>query len=142
MGLVPLFLNQAKKIKLPESTDKVKSRRFVTFTGISFYPYLSQFTDKLKKCGMDIEVVAVENSFFGRNVTVTGLLTGRDVMKELSGLVRKDDLLLIPDIVMREGHEVFLDDVSRKDVEDVLGVKAVVIEATPKGLVDAITNMQ
>ena len=140
VGLVPLFMHQAKRIKLPQVADKAKSRRFITFTGMSFYPYMSKFIDKLKKGGVDIEVAVVENSFFGRNVTVTGLITGRDVIKTLSGLVRKDDVLLIPDIVMREGDEVFLDDVSRKDIEDVLGVKAVVIESTPQGLVDAIAD--
>ena len=140
VGLVPLFMHQAKRIKLPQVADKAKSRRFITFTGMSFYPYMSKFIDKLKKGGVDIEVAVVENSFFGRNVTVTVLITGRDVIKTLSGLVRKDDVLLIPDIVMREGDEVFLDDVSRKDIEDVLGVKAVVIESTPQGLVDAIAD--
>lgn len=141
VGLVPLFMHQAKKIKLPQAADKVKHRRFVAVTGMSFYPYLSKFTDKLKKSGVDIELVAVGNSFFGHNVTVTGLLTGRDVMKALSGFVKQDDILLIPDIVMREGDEVFLDDVSKKDVEDVLGVKAVIIESTPQGLVEAIMEL-
>lgn len=140
VGLVPLFTHQAKKIKLPQIPDKLKKKRFVTFTGVSFYPYLSKFTDKLKKGGFDIETVAVENSFFGKSVTVTGLLTGRDVLKALSGVIKKEDILLIPDIVMREGDEVFLDDVSKKDVEDILGVKAIVIESTPQGIVEAITE--
>ncbi len=111
---------------------------FVTFTGVSFYPYLSKFIDKLIRDGIGIEAIPVGNTFFGKSVTVTGLLTGRDVIKSLSGIVKKDDVLLIPDVVMREGDEVFLDDVSRQDIEDVLGVKAVVIESTPRGLVDAI----
>lgn len=135
VGLSPLFLHQAKRAKIPQAAGK---QRFVTFTGISFYPYLSKFIERLRKGGSNIETIAVENSFFGRSVTVTGLLTGRDVMKSLSEHVRKDDILLIPDVVMREGDEVFLDDVSRQDVEDLLGIKAVIIASTPKGLVDAI----
>ncbi|MCL5061795.1 MAG: DUF512 domain-containing protein [Nitrospirae bacterium] len=135
VGMVPLFLNQARKIKAPRTSRK---RMFVTFTGVSFYPYLSKFIDKLIRDGIGIEAIPVGNTFFGKSVTVTGLLTGRDVIKSLSGIVKKDDVLLIPDVVMREGDEVFLDDVSRQDIEDVLGVKAVVIESTPRGLVDAI----
>jgi putative radical SAM enzyme (TIGR03279 family) len=138
VGMVPVFLHQAKRIKAPCASKK---KMFVTFTGVSFYPYLSRLIDRLIKDGIGIEAISVENAFFGQSVTVTGLLTGRDVIKSLSGIVKKDDVLLIPDVVMREGDEVFLDGVSRQDIEDVLGVKAVVIESTPKGLADAIAAL-
>jgi putative radical SAM enzyme (TIGR03279 family) len=137
VGLIPLFMAEVRKLKM-QLPEKLKKKRFVLFTGVSFYPFLLKFTEKLKKKGIDIEVLGVENLFFGRSVTVTGLLTGRDVLNALSGNVHKDDILLIPDIVMKEGHEVFLDNVSRQDVEDILGVKSVIIESTPKGLVEAI----
>jgi hypothetical protein len=52
--------------------------------------------------------------------------------------VKEDEILLIPDIVMKEGHEVFLDDVSRRDVEMALGVRTVMVESGPQGLVDRI----
>ncbi|MFZ5996935.1 MAG: DUF512 domain-containing protein [Nitrospirota bacterium] len=138
VGLVPLFLHQMRKVRIPK-TDGL--RRFITFTGVSFYPFLSKFVAKLKRGGIDIEAVAVENTFFGSSVTVTGLLTGRDVIKALSGRVQRNDILLIPDVVMREGDEVFLDDVSRQDIEDVLGIEAHIIEATPKGIVETISKL-
>ncbi len=152
VGLAPLFIHQAKKIKnhqlqdialKPTTLDKdhVLKKKFITFTGISFYPYLLKFIEKMKKNGIDIEVIPVKNTFFGETVTVTGLITGRDVMKTLSGTLQKDDILLIPDIVMRENDDVFLDDVSRTDVEDVLGIRAVVIESTPKGIVEAVSAL-
>jgi hypothetical protein len=62
-------------------------------------------------------------------------------MKALSGEVRKDDILLIPDIVMKEDEDLFLDNVSRQDVEAILGAKAVVIESSPAGLADAIMKI-
>jgi putative radical SAM enzyme (TIGR03279 family) len=135
VGMVPVFLHQAKRIKVPCASKK---KMFVTFTGVSFYPYLLGLIDRLIKDGIGIEAISVENAFFGQSVTVTGLLTGRDVIKSLSGIVKKDDVLLIPDVVMREGDEVFLDGVSRQDIEDVLGVKAVLIDSSPDGLVNAI----
>lgn len=137
VGMVPVFLHQAKRIKVPRVSKK---KMFVTFTGVSFYPYLSKLINKLIKEGIGIKAIPVENTFFGKSITVTGLLTGRDVIKSLLDIVKKDDVLLIPDVVMREGDEVFLDDISRQDIEDMLGVKAVVIESTPKGLVDAISK--
>jgi NifB/MoaA-like Fe-S oxidoreductase len=105
---------------------------------VSFYPYLTKFIEKLKKSGTDIEAVPVENTFFGKSITVTGLLTGRDVIRTLQEYIKKDDLLLIPDVVMKEGEEVFLDDISRRDLEDLLAVATVVVEPTAKGLLDAI----
>ncbi len=144
VGMVPQFIHQARRVRVPnpvQSADKNRKRRFVTFTGVSFYPYLSKFIGKLKKSGVDIEAVAVENTFFGASVSVAGLLTGRDLMKSLPEALKKDDILLVPDIVMREGTEVLLDDVSRQDIEEVLGVKTFVVEATPKGIVDAVTAL-
>lgn len=141
VGMVPLFLRQAKKIKFQEPQQSSgKKKRFLTFTALSFYPYLSRFSDRIRKGGFDLEVAAVENTFFGKSVTVTGLLTGRDVIKSLSEQAKNADLLLIPDVVMREGDEVFLDDVSRHDVENALGIKTEIIESTPQGLADALIS--
>ncbi len=138
VGMVPQFLSQAKKLKIaaPE-----KQKRFMTFTGVSFYPFLAKFADRLRRKGFDIEVIAVENAYFGKSITVAGLLTGRDVMRSLSGSVQDHDMLLIPDIVMREGHEVFLDDVSRQDIEEILGIKSVIFESSPAGLVEAMLEL-
>lgn len=138
VGMVPLFLHQAKRVKVPQPKG---SKKFVTFTGTSFFPFLSRFVDKLKKAGIDIDATAVENTFFGKSVTVAGLLTGRDVMRSLSEVIKKNDILLVPDVVMKEGDHVFLDNVTLHDLEDILEVKAELIESTPKGLVDALAAL-
>ena len=133
VGMVPLFISQTKKIKAPQSAGKKKTS--LTFTGISFYPYLRKFTDRLlEKEDININVIPVENTFFGKAITVTGLLTGRDVIRELSDKTDGHECLLIPDVVFRDGEDVFLDDISRKDVEDALGIKVKVIESTPEGI--------
>jgi NifB/MoaA-like Fe-S oxidoreductase len=97
--------------------------------------------ERLRRIGYGIDLVPVANSFFGESVTVAGLLTGRDVLKALSEVVRPRDVLFIPDVVMKEGHEVFLDDVSRQDLEEFLKVRAEVIESTPAGLLRALRGM-
>jgi putative radical SAM enzyme (TIGR03279 family) len=140
VGLVPQFLSQAKRVKI-QVPEKIKKRKFITLTGISFYPFLAKFIERIRKRGFDVEAVPVENVYFGGSVTVTGLLTGRDVMRALSGHIQGDDILLIPDIVMKEGHEVFLDDVSRQEIEEILGVKSIIIESTPSGFVDALLEL-
>lgn len=148
VGMVPLFLSQSKSVlskkQLFSDNKKISKKRFITFTGASFYPYLKKFIDRLREReDIDINIIPVENAFFGKSVTVTGLLTGRDVIKSVAGaIVAKEDILLIPDIVMKEGEGTFLDDVTQKDVEDILGIKTAVIESTPKGIVNAIMSLQ
>jgi putative radical SAM enzyme (TIGR03279 family) len=143
VGMVPLFLHQAKKVKLPQALQRGKDagRRFLTFTGISFHPYLSRYVNKLRKAGIDIEAVPVENTFFGTSVTVTGLLTGRDVIKSFSGLVVKGDTILVPDVVLRSEGDLFLDDISLHDIEEVLGAPAAAFASTPQGIVEAIAAL-
>ncbi len=135
VGLVALFQHQARRLKLPQFERK---QRFVTFTGTSFAPFLESFAERLRRHGIDLEVMPIENSFFGRSITVTGLLTGRDILKELAGRLQKDDILLVPDIVMREGNQIFLDDVTLHDVEEILGVRAMLVAVTPKGLIEGM----
>ncbi|MBS4059959.1 MAG: DUF512 domain-containing protein [Bacteroidetes bacterium] len=137
VGMVPKFLHGAKKIR---SKDLIinNTKKFLTFTGVSFYPYLAKFVETLRNAGIDINAVGIENSFFGNSVTVAGLLTGRDVIKALSDIIKRDDILLIPDVVMKAGENIFLDDVVCQDIEDLFGVRTYVIESTPDGLVKAI----
>lgn len=146
VGLVPLFMSQAKKVsyQLSAISPKLRKKTYLTFTGVSFYPYIKKFADRLlEKENISINVIPVENTFFGKSVTVTGLLTGRDVIRALSDksdtrLAAGTDgyeCLLIPDTVFREGDNVFLDDISKKDIENALGIKSRVIESTPEGLV-------
>ncbi|GAB4405949.1 MAG: DUF512 domain-containing protein [Thermodesulfovibrionales bacterium] len=144
VGMVPLFISQAK-LAIARKLRAKAHNRFITFTGISFYPYLKKFTDRfVEKEGIDITVIPLENSFFGKSVTVTGLLTGRDVIRTLSGKIEvhedssKEPILLIPDSVLRAGDGIFLDDISPRDVEETLGIKARVIEATPVGLINGL----
>ncbi|MCK4910965.1 MAG: DUF512 domain-containing protein [Thermodesulfovibrionales bacterium] len=133
VGMVPLFRYEAKKIT-PHGT-KLKH---LTFTGTSFYPSLKRFTGKLKRGGMKIEAVPVTNDFFGSSVTVAGLLTGRDVARQLAPHSRGRDVLLVPDVVLREGHGVFLDDMDVEVLGRELGIRVKVIESCPEGLLEAM----
>ncbi len=137
VGMVPLFLGQARKIKVPKTISR--EVKFLTLTGASFYPFLRKFIDRLKeKEGISIDVIQVENNFFGKTVTVAGLLSGRDIIKALHDNADSYRVLLVPDVTLMEDQDLFLDDVSLKDLEEATGLKVVRMESTPQGLVDAI----
>ncbi len=137
VGLVPLFLNSAKKLKLPK---KIEPRKIALFTGVSFMPYLEEFVQRLKTIdGLMLDVFKVENKFFGSTVTVTGLLTAKDILKTIVGKT-KADCLLVPDVTLRDRYNVFLDNVTLKDMEESLGMHVKPIEPTPAGLLKGITD--
>jgi putative radical SAM enzyme (TIGR03279 family) len=137
VGLVPSFLQAARKLKIPR---KIEARKVAVFTGVSFMPYLEELVKKLNAVeGLDLEVFKVENSFFGPSVTVTGLLTGKDVVKTIGGKTGAD-CLLVPDITLKHGSDMFLDDLTLKDVEECLGMRVRAIEPTPEGLLKGITD--
>ncbi|OGW25052.1 MAG: hypothetical protein A2X59_06525 [Nitrospirae bacterium GWC2_42_7] len=141
VGMVPVFINQTKKIKIPETVSHKK--KFLTFTGTSFYPFLKKFTDRLEeKENIHINTVEIANNFFGRSVTVTGLLTGRDVIKALHEKTDSYKILIIPDVVLKEGEDIFLDNVSLGDIEEATGLKTVKTDSSPQGLIDAISGIQ
>jgi putative radical SAM enzyme (TIGR03279 family) len=136
VGLVPQFRAEAAEV-LSEAPS-LQLSAVATFTGESARGELSRYVAELSaKTGTTIHLYPVRNTFFGGHVSVTGLLTGRDVLSELKG---KDlgQALLVPDVVLREGDEVFLDDISLADLERELGVKVLKVASTPWGLLDGL----
>ena len=71
--------------------------------------------------GLEVEICPVRNDFFGEMITVSGLITGQDLIRQLKG---RDlgDCLLIPCSMLRAGEEVFLDDVTVTQVSEALQV--------------------
>jgi len=140
VGMIPLFLNRAKKTKPPKILNHKK--KFLTFTGISFYPFLKKFTFRLfgREHIKALDVIPVENKFFGTSVTVAGLLTGRDVMKALFDSVEGHDMILVPDVVLNEDNK-FLDDITLADMEQALGIPVRKIDSTPEGLLKGIDEV-
>ncbi len=137
VGLIPQFIKSAKQIKIPKKFDPVN---IATFTGASFMPYLEEFATKLRAVeGLNLELFKITNKFFGTTVTVAGLLTGKDILKAVMGKT-KADCLLVPNVVLRNGSGLFLDNVSLKDLEENLGMKVYPIEPTPEGLLEGILN--
>ena len=86
-------------------------------------------------------VYPIRNRFFGETITVSGLITGRDLIEQLRGR----DLgarLLLPANMLRTGEQVFLDDVTVEQVEAALGVPVIPVEADSGfDLVDAILGL-
>jgi putative radical SAM enzyme (TIGR03279 family) len=87
-------------------------------TGRLFHPFLER---SVKRLGLDLATVAVESAFWGPGINVAGLLTGSDYIGALEGRVR-GDFVLIPSESMIGDEGLFLDDMTRAQVQSRLGV--------------------
>ena len=88
---------------------------------------------------ISVRLYPIRNDFFGPNITVTGLITGSDLIKQLRGRELGKRLLLSINM-FRSGEEVFLDDLCRADVERELGIKVVIVGRNGYDFVNAIVN--
>jgi putative radical SAM enzyme (TIGR03279 family) len=118
VGMVRTFLTQfdAALRKKPSG-----NARGTVCTGRVFYPYLKQSVDRL---GMDLKTVPVESRFWGSGIGVAGLLTGSDFIAALRGRVY-GDFVVLPSESMIGDDYLFLDDLTKKDVENELGVEVI-----------------
>ena len=86
----------------------------------------------------------IRNDFFGETVTVSGLITGQDLVKQLKERQEEGiylgDTLHITSAMLRIGEEIFLDDVTVTEVEQELGMKLVPVESSGKDFIEAIIN--
>ena len=136
VGMIPLFLSDAEQVL--EEAEHLGEARVTVVTGESPYRYLADFLERLSGVtGASIIAVAVPNRLFGPTVTVTGLVCGRDIITALQGM-DLGDVVLVPDVMMKEGEGVFLDDLSLEELERELGKPVLVVESTPFGIYDGV----
>lgn len=86
--------------------------RIAVVSGTAVAPVMEQLARELDPDARRIHVLPVVNEHFGATVNVSGLLTGHDIMQALQSLTHTVDGVLIPASALREGEDVFLDDMS------------------------------
>lgn len=107
-------------------------------TGLLPYKYICEYARWIKESfpGRVIRIYPVTNDFFGEQITVSGLLTGRDLIRQLKGR-ELGQYLLLPVNMFRSGQEVFLDDVTREELENALQVKVRIVKSSGYDFVQA-----
>ncbi len=138
VGMVPLFMKEAAQVLRRARPTGVF--RATVVTGVSSAGFVGDFLNSLnQKTGLQLVPLAVQNRLFGSSVTVSGLVSGKDIATALAGH-EVGSALFIPDVMLKEGERVFLDDVSLKFLEEQAGCPVQVFEATPRGLYQALRS--
>ncbi|MDD2586323.1 MAG: DUF512 domain-containing protein [Syntrophomonadaceae bacterium] len=120
---------------------KVENREVYIITGISGAPVLNIIAGRLNEInGLSVQVIPVKNQFFGGGVTVTGLLTGCDIIREL-GEKYKGKTVIIPEVLLQQGTRMLLDDVHINDIKDKSKADIRIVDGTAESLVKEILNV-
>ncbi|MBR4636385.1 MAG: DUF512 domain-containing protein [Clostridia bacterium] len=97
-------------------------------SGVSIAPLMQALFDKLLPYNYRITVHPVINDFFGESVTVSGLVTARDILAQWGGKM-SGKALLVPQTMLRENDTVFLDGQTMGDVSEALGIPVYKVSA-------------
>lgn len=126
VGMVADFLCEVARTKLPRRLTPVKT---TVVTGVSFGKILGNVLKRLLEVqGAAITRVTVPNRFFGPSVTVTGLLTGGDIIRALRHR-QLGKLLMVPADALKEDDNIFLDGMSLDQLSQRLSIKTVKVES-------------
>lgn len=139
IGLVRCFWDDFTQA-LPELPDKVSPREIFIITGVSGQAALQPVVERLNRiAGMVLHTIPIINGLLGESITVTGLLTGQDIIKTLGDNYRGKTLLL-PEIVLKSEEDVLLDDISVAQIEKAAAVKIRVVPMQARDLIEAVLN--
>ncbi len=117
-------------------------RNLTIATGVLAAPFIKENIAHIQEKfpNINAQVVAIRNDFFGEMITVSGLITGQDLRKQLKEREHLGERLLIPCNMLRAGENVFLDDVTVEELEEELQIPIVVVDEGGAELVHAVID--
>ena len=128
---------------LEDFVPPASSRKVTLATGVAAHPFLDTLLDELRqRChNLTCNVIPIVNDFFGDTITVAGLVTGGDLLKQLQGR-ELGDALLLPDVMLRREGDIFLDDVSLEELSEALQIQIITVPNDGYALLDAVVGRE
>ena len=138
VGMMRLLLDEVKE-EIENRTGDDRKHTVSLATGLLAAPVIQQIADQLceKYPNVTIHIYPIVNEFFGEKITVSGLLTGQDLKKQLTDKELGKQLLL-PCNILRTGYDVFLDDVTVGELEKSLQVNINIVKSSGRALIEAL----
>lgn len=140
IGLTVLLREELKELEIPEKIERKKNIALISSElGAEA---LSIVVEELNKIdNLNLDVIKVKNKFFGETVTVTGLLTAQDIIREIETIAAdKYDKIIIPAVVLNDENK-FLDEVLYKDFKDNLRDYNIDLKSDLRELMEVIQNV-
>ena len=141
VGMLRSLMDEFERACDTAEENDIKPCSTSVATGELAYKYICGLVENAAKKWhtIDCRVYKIRNDFFGETITVTGLITGQDLIAQLKDKPLGDTLLLSSNMIRRDDM-VFLDDITVADVERELGVSVRIVENDGFELFDAISG--
>ena len=142
VGMLRLLKEEVEETLAEVKPDgETPKRRVSIATGRLAGPFLKELGKRIETVHQNVtlQIFEIRNDFFGESITVSGLITGQDLIAQL----KDQDLggeLLLPTNMIRSGERVFLDDLTIEDAEEALGIPIRIVESGGRDLVCAVTG--
>ena len=141
VGMLRLLYEEVKAEVETMEMDASLHRVLSLATGRLAAPYMEKLGAMIREKlpNLTLQVYEIRNDFFGERITVSGLITARDLIAQLKGQELGEELLL-PCNMLRSGEDVFLDDLTVADVEKALQTKLRIVESDGCDFVRAVSG--
>ena len=153
VGMLALFKKQFDnciyRLKNGKDFDRLRARASdlpptYIFTGVAAARLIERCVDKIKDMFSvkNIAVVPVENNFFGEKITVTGLLTGRDILKRARLIdFPPNSRILLSKTMLKHDSDMFLDDYTLAMLRNALKIDIISVENSGRALIRALLRL-
>lgn len=139
IGLTRNFIEQWKDTVV-ENNKYIEPLNLDIVCGKSAGKVIKNLVSDLQINNLSANVRAMENDFFGHEVTVTGLLTGQDIIKNLQKTAQNRDGIIIPACSLRDGEDIFLDDYTLDDIKNAFPNESVKVVSDAISLKNILAN--
>ena len=142
VGMLRLLENEFRTA-YEELEGDDRKRHVSLATGRLAAPTIAKLMERLKGKypNLKVDVYPIRNDFFGERITVSGLITGQDLKKQLADQ-ELGDVLLLPNNMLRSGEEVFLDDMTVTELAEALQIKVRMVGSAGQDLIHAVLQME
>ncbi|MBK5251201.1 MAG: DUF512 domain-containing protein [Peptostreptococcaceae bacterium] len=142
VGMVRKFERQIHDALGKIGSVSMEGLKIAMVTGELSYVFIRRIADilEVKMGGLSIEVAKVENDFFGKSITVSGLVSGMDLTKKLAEIEEK--IVLIPGVMIKEGTKLTVDDMDIDEIGKRFMKEIIPVEVDGFMLVDKIVKLK
>lgn len=140
VGMVRLLLDEFQQA-LEQTKGDTRYGHVTIVTATLMEPIMKELIGKLnaKFPNMRMDVKAIVNDFFGHGITITGLITGQDLVKQLQETELGQHILL-PSSLLRSGEEVLLDDMTLDQVRKSLQGEVHIVQSSGSDIIESIIS--
>jgi len=141
VGMTRMFVDDLTRDIEEIDPISIEPTKISLITGKLFEPILKNLMLKLEKKvqHLELQVIGIENDFFGPQITVSGLLTGKDILDQVKDL-DLGQCLYLPDNILRDGENITLDDITVSDMESAINTPIAFIDCFGSNMAQSILS--